>query len=173
MRSAYCTVGTDTYPANTNSTTISTSHTALSHTAAPYLYLALRVSGLAQDSHFAGSAAAAADLLDGDTKHHRGPVESGSQSPCCFLLASIRTDPWRIVRLGPLRYRAHGLMLLACVGLDLFHLFCRHLAATPNATDTTYMYFCSPVATETGHVNQIRQYKPPITRLSQNRNNGT
>lgn len=85
------------------------SHTALSQEAAPYLYVVYRVSRLAQDSPFAGSAA---NLVGWRHKASQRPVESGSLALAAFLLASIRTDPCRRLRLGPSRYRAHGLMLL-------------------------------------------------------------
>ena len=136
------------------------------HTTTPYLYVVYRVSRLAQDSPFAGCAPDLVGWRHKASQIHRGRSRVDLTSPCCFLLASIRTDPCRRLRLGPLRYRAHGLMLLLPFVLP------------PSRRDAKRHPHCksSLTATQIGHVknlvahDQIRGYKPPIAR--QTRNNG-
>jgi hypothetical protein len=136
------------------------------HTTAPYLYVVYRVSRLAQDSLFAGCTPDLVGWRHKASQIRRGRSRVDLTSPCCFLLASIRTDPCRRLRLGPLRYRAHGLMLLLPFVLPPSR---RDAKRHPHC-------FCSLIATQIGHVNglvahdQIREYKPPIAR--QTRNNG-
>jgi hypothetical protein len=136
------------------------------HTTAPYLCVVYRVSRLAQDSPFAGCTPDLVGWRHKASQIRRGRSRVDLTSPCYFLLASIRTDPCRRLRLGPLRYRAHGLMLLLPFVLPPSR---RDAKRHPHC-------FCSLIATQMGHVknlvahDQIRGYKPPIAR--QTRNNG-
>jgi hypothetical protein len=134
--------GTATYPANTSGATYHPStHTAHSQKAAPYLISCLRPRKRLAFGRVLRQFGWMA--TQGIT---RGRSRVDLRSPCCFLLVSIRTDPCRILRLGPRRYRAHGDML---VGWHVFHLFCRHLAATPKR----HRYCaCSLAGTQLGHV---------------------